>query len=275
MENKKFDKSINSTDLPATSDEVDFERIRARVAQAEAERDHFRTQLRGAQERGLEAELRAEKAESLMTNDIPEKRFIALIDEKLEQVLKQPEGWGGLEALEPIALVLLMLRNRVTNPAASESDVIKDYKRFLAERTAPGTGALLTRLGDDPSLERMIKILRERVEYVQTRTEPQPEPDEYMRPELVAYEGGARERDAEVAKLKKELALVYSDLDRALAFDEQSLFDEYKRLLSENGKLLRERNLAREEQANLQKALNIAQLLLDEDEEKRHMEKND
>ena len=102
-----------------------------------------------------------------MTTNMPEKRFIALIDEKLDQVLEQPEGWGGVEALEPVVLVLLMLRNRVADPAASERDVIKDYRRFLAGRTSPGASDLLTRLGSDSSIERMVEILREHVECAQ------------------------------------------------------------------------------------------------------------
>jgi hypothetical protein len=101
-----------------------------------------------------------------MTKTMSEE-FLALIDEKLDQVLEQPAGWGGVEALEPVVLVLLMLRNRVADPTASEREVIKSYRKFLAERTGPGASDLRARLGSDCSIERMVEILREHVECAQ------------------------------------------------------------------------------------------------------------
>lgn len=101
-----------------------------------------------------------------MTETMSEE-FLALIDEKLDQVLEQPAGWGGVEALEPVILVLLMLRNRVADPTASEREVIQSYRKFLAERAGPGASDLRSRLGSACSLERMVEILREHVDCAQ------------------------------------------------------------------------------------------------------------
>lgn len=103
-----------------------------------------------------------------MSEAMMSEEFLALIDEKLEQVLEQPSGWGGMEALEPVVLVLLMLRGRVANPTASDRAIITGYRKFLAERTGPGAADLRTRLGDDCSIERMVEVLREHVECAQT-----------------------------------------------------------------------------------------------------------
>jgi hypothetical protein len=101
-----------------------------------------------------------------MSYDDPNARseFILLLDQRLERILGCPGGWGGIEALEPLVLTLLMLRASAVDPAIDERAVLRKYRRFLGERVGPGAADLMTRLGSDATEEKMIEILREYAE---------------------------------------------------------------------------------------------------------------
>ncbi len=91
------------------------------------------------------------------------------LDEKLDQVLKNPRGWGGVDVLEPLVLMLLILRAETADPPLSHAEVLRRYRRFLAERVAPGAGDIRERLGEALSLEAVVDVLREHVDTVRGR----------------------------------------------------------------------------------------------------------
>ena len=88
------------------------------------------------------------------------------LDEKLDQVLKNPRGWGGMDVLEPLVLMLLILRAETADHPLSHAEVLRRYRRFLTERVAPGAGDIRARLGEALSLEAVVDILREHVDSV-------------------------------------------------------------------------------------------------------------
>lgn len=94
------------------------------------------------------------------------------LDEKLDQVLKSPRGWGGLDVLEPLVLMLLILRAETGDPPSSHAEVLRRYRRFLAERFGAGAGDIRARLGGALSLEAVVNVLREHVETVRGRGAP-------------------------------------------------------------------------------------------------------
>lgn len=98
----------------------------------------------------------------------------ARLDEKLDQVLKNPRGWGGVDVLEPLVLMLLILRAETADPPASHAEVVQRYQQFLTERLGPGAGDVRERLGEDLSLEAVVNVLREHVETVRGRRTPSP-----------------------------------------------------------------------------------------------------
>lgn len=103
------------------------------------------------------------------TND-----FVDLIDRRLDQVLKYPQGWGGVDSLEPLVLMLLMLRSSVNETTPSDRAVVAEYRKFLAERVSGGAADLRARLGEDCSEARMVEILREHVERVRQQAGVEP-----------------------------------------------------------------------------------------------------
>jgi hypothetical protein len=90
--------------------------------------------------------------------------FVNLLDQRLEEILECPAGWGGVDALEPLVLTLMMLRAKTADPMADERQVLRDYRRFLAPRVGPGSADLKTRLGAEATDVKMRDILREYVE---------------------------------------------------------------------------------------------------------------
>lgn len=86
--------------------------------------------------------------------------FVSLLDQRLEEILRCPAGWGGVDALEPLVLTLLMLRSKVADPTVDERLVLREYRRFLASHVGAGSADLKTRLGPDASEARMSDILR-------------------------------------------------------------------------------------------------------------------
>lgn len=87
--------------------------------------------------------------------------FLGKIDERIGHVLENPGAYGGIEAIEPVALVLFMLRARVVNADAEDRSILRNYKSFLASRVPHGCGGLRSRLGDECELDRMVEVLRE------------------------------------------------------------------------------------------------------------------
>jgi hypothetical protein len=110
--------------------------------------------------------------------------FIDILDRRIDQVLKYPGGWGGKDTLEPLVLMLLMLRSSVTDSDSNDRIVVGEYQKFLTERVGGGAADLRARLGEDCSEARMVEILREHVERVrdcpapQSMASPLPEPPE-------------------------------------------------------------------------------------------------
>ena len=60
--------------------------------------------------------------------DLPSERLVAWLDEKLREVLSAPGTWGGVEALEPLVLMLLMLRRRIHDPTAQDQELTHSYR---------------------------------------------------------------------------------------------------------------------------------------------------
>lgn len=106
---------------------------------------------------------------TITTND-----FVGLIDRRLEQVLKYPQGWGGVDTLEPLVLMLLMLRSSIDDVTPKDRIVVDEYRKFLAERVGGGAADLRARLGEDCSEARMVEVLREHVERIRQQTSVEP-----------------------------------------------------------------------------------------------------
>lgn len=98
--------------------------------------------------------------------------FTRAIDQRIDQVLGNPQGWGGVDALEPLVLMLLMLRAEFANPPSPRTEVLRQYRRFLAGRFEPGVGDLRERLGPRLSPEAMVAVLREHTAIVRAQTVP-------------------------------------------------------------------------------------------------------
>ncbi|HEX5748898.1 MAG TPA: hypothetical protein VFZ09_21845 [Archangium sp.] len=101
-----------------------------------------------------------------------QERILRRLDEKLDSILDNPEGWGGIDALEPLVLLLLLLRAELATPRVTHAEVLKQYRVFLATRLRPGVGDIRERLGDALSLENMVALLREHVSSVRTNQRP-------------------------------------------------------------------------------------------------------
>jgi hypothetical protein len=101
-----------------------------------------------------------------------QERILRRLDEKLDSILDNPEGWGGVDALEPLVLLLLLLRADMTTPRMTHAEVLKQYRAFLSRRLKPGAGDIRERLGDAPSLETMAGLLRAHVSSVRAHQRP-------------------------------------------------------------------------------------------------------
>ena len=104
---------------------------------------------------------------------VPE--LLVLVDEKLEQVLANPGGWGGTDTLEPIVLLLAMLRARALDSTVSDQAVLKTYHAFIADRFGNGNGDLRSRLGPSCSIDAMVTVLREFVDSARSSESPKVE----------------------------------------------------------------------------------------------------
>jgi hypothetical protein len=102
--------------------------------------------------------------------DLVQARFIAWIDEKLREILSSPGAWGGVEALEPLVVVLLMARRRVQEPTARDQDLMRSYRRFLARVTGPGAARLADRVPSTGREAHMVEILGDFVDQARAET---------------------------------------------------------------------------------------------------------
>ena len=98
--------------------------------------------------------------------DLLKARILAWIDEKLREVLSSPGAWGGAEALEPLTLMLLMVRRRVQEPSARDQDLTRSYRKFLARVTGPGAARLADRVPEQGREALMVEILDDFVDQV-------------------------------------------------------------------------------------------------------------
>lgn len=101
-----------------------------------------------------------------------QERLLRQLDEKLDSILDNPEGWGGIDALEPLVLLLLLLRAELATPRVTHAEVLKQYRFFLATRLKPGVGDIRERLGDTLSLQTMVELLREHVSSARAHHRP-------------------------------------------------------------------------------------------------------
>lgn len=97
-------------------------------------------------------------------------RFVAWIDEKLREVLAAPGAWGGVEALEPLILVLLMARRRIHDPMGRDQDLVRGYRKFLARVTGPSAARLADRVPREERERHMVEILGDFVDQALAET---------------------------------------------------------------------------------------------------------
>ncbi|MFV8751242.1 hypothetical protein ACNOYE_11925 [Nannocystaceae bacterium ST9] len=109
------------------------------------------------------------------------REFIEQIDRRIDQVLKYPEGWGGVDALEPLVLMLLMLRAGVDESTSDDRTVVAEYRKSLGQRVGGGAADLRARLGEDCSIDRMVEILREHVIHIRELDRSEPPTSELSR----------------------------------------------------------------------------------------------
>jgi hypothetical protein len=106
-----------------------------------------------------------------MTNVEPLRaRFVGWIDEKLREVLTTPGAWGGVEALEPLVLVLLMARRRIYDPGTRDQDLVRGYRQFLARVTGPSASRLADRVPREGRERHMVEILGDFVDQAPAET---------------------------------------------------------------------------------------------------------
>ena len=103
--------------------------------------------------------------------DLLRTRIIAWIDEKLREVLAAPRAWGGVEALEPLILLLLMARRRVHEPTARDQELTRSYRKFLARVTGPSAARLAERVPGTGREAHMVLILGDFVDQVRAETQ--------------------------------------------------------------------------------------------------------
>jgi hypothetical protein len=96
--------------------------------------------------------------------------IVEYIDEKIDLVLEAPQAWGGEEPLEPLVLMLLMLRQFVVSNDDDEHQLLRAYRRHLAGSVGPGAARLIERLPDGDKCLAAVPILQEFVN--RQRTEP-------------------------------------------------------------------------------------------------------
>ncbi len=82
------------------------------------------------------------------------------VDTAMDEILANPQGWGGIDALEPLFLLLVILRGEVASPRIAQQQVLTQYWTFLATHIRPGSDDLRARLGQDLSVETMVAVLR-------------------------------------------------------------------------------------------------------------------
>lgn len=97
-------------------------------------------------------------------------RFVAWIDDKLREVLAAPGAWGGVEALEPLVLVLLMARRRIHDPTTRDQDLVRGYRQFLARVTGPSASRLAARVPHEGRERHMVAILGDFVDQARAET---------------------------------------------------------------------------------------------------------
>lgn len=98
------------------------------------------------------------------------------IDTALDEILANPHGWGGVDALEPVILLLAILRGEFSSPRVAQQEVLRHYWAFLAAKVRPGSDDLRARLGERLSTETMVAVLREYVELVRRWAPGRPPP---------------------------------------------------------------------------------------------------
>jgi hypothetical protein len=87
--------------------------------------------------------------------------IVEYLDAKIAAVLSAPAAWGGLEALEPLVLMLCMCRQYAASENDDERTLMRRYRRHLAEHLGRSAAALVDRLPPDGDrLSKAVEVLR-------------------------------------------------------------------------------------------------------------------
>lgn len=108
---------------------------------------------------------------------------VDVIDAKLDDVLENPQAWGGVRALEPLVLVLMMCRE-----PDDERGLMRAYRKYLAESLGPSSGSLVDRIPpDEDPLTVATDVLRRFVEQRRSEQRATPIPVVTVSCEPAAY----------------------------------------------------------------------------------------
>lgn len=71
-----------------------------------------------------------------------------------------PRGMGGLMALEPLILMLLMCRQYMVSGTEEERDLLRAYRRHLTEALGSSSAGLVGRISSEEGLPKATEVLR-------------------------------------------------------------------------------------------------------------------
>jgi hypothetical protein len=75
--------------------------------------------------------------------------LVEYIDDKINLILEYPQAWGGAESLEPLILMLLMLRQFAALGSDDERELMRAYRQYLAKAVGRGSVRLIERLPEE------------------------------------------------------------------------------------------------------------------------------
>lgn len=90
--------------------------------------------------------------------------IVDYVDEKIDLVLEVPHAWGGAEPLEPLILMLLMIRQFVAFGDENERQLMRSYRQHLARSVGKGSARLIDRLPDGDKCDAAVSALTAFVE---------------------------------------------------------------------------------------------------------------
>lgn len=66
--------------------------------------------------------------------DVVRDEIVALIDKKIDDIIERPSAYGGKQPLEPLILVLLMIRQRTRDSEIVEAEIVQDFLAHVNKR---------------------------------------------------------------------------------------------------------------------------------------------